>query len=111
MLKKYHKFNPQLLKYLDLKDKLYSIIDIKNALLNKANKSNNKLNTIRTFILLDNEGYELFFGVIPNQIPQVQLSSLLSLIETNFIINNTKPDCDFYEYMQTPVEVKNLLIY
>jgi len=111
MLKKNHKFNTQMLKYLDLKDKLYSIIDIKTALLNKINKSNNKLNSIKTYILLDNEGYELFFGELPNPIPQVRLSILLSIIETNFIINTKKPECDFYEYMQTPIEVKNLLIY
>jgi len=100
---KYYKFHPELLKYLELKDKLYTIENIKMALLNK-----NKLNYVKnnfSYINLDNQGYKLIFNATPAVIPQVQLKALLSLIQTNFIINNDKPTCDYYEYQQKPVDV------
>ena len=100
---KYYKFHPELLKYLELKDKLYTIENIKMALLNK-----NKLNYVKnnfSYINLDSQGYKLIFNATPAVIPQVQLKALLSLIQTNFIINNDKPTCDYYEYQQKPVDV------
>jgi hypothetical protein len=100
---RYNKFHPDLLKYLDLKDKLYSIEHIKAALLCK-NKLNSK-KIYNTYINLDNEGYALFFNATPAVIPNVQIKALLSLIQTNFVINNDKPSCAYYEYTQKPVDV------
>lgn len=103
MLLKLYKFHPKLLNYLDLKDKLYNILNIKDALLNKC-KSNTK-KKFNSYINLDNEGYALFFNATPAIIPDVQMKALLSLIQTNFIINNDKPSCEYYEYTQKPVDV------
>jgi len=101
---KYYKFHPELLKYLELKDKLYTIENIKMGLINKNKFNYIKKNNI-PYIILDNQGYKLIFNATPALIPQVQMKALLSLIQTNFIINNDKPTCDYYEYQQKPIDV------
>lgn len=101
-----YKFHPELLKYLDLKDKLYTIENIKAVLLVKSKSNSNKIHN--NYIKLDNEGYALFFNVTPAVIPAVQIKALLSLIQTNFIINNDKPCCEYYEYLQKPIDVLSM---
>ena len=98
-----YKFHPELLKYLDLKDKLYTIDNIKAVLLVKSKLNSDK--THNNYINLDKEGYELFFNTTPAIIPAVQLKALLSLIQTNFVIHNNKPNCEYYEYLQKPIDV------
>jgi len=100
-----HKFSHELLKYLELKDKVYSLDDIKSALLLKTNA---KLNNIKILIVLDNEGHELFYGTKTNFIPKIKLESIMTIIKNNFIIKNNKPFFEVYEYIQKPINITNL---
>jgi hypothetical protein len=92
-----YRYSIELLKYLNLNDKLYTKDEIKNALINRNPDNNNKKLTIT----LDNDGKKLF-GC---NCSKISVNHLINLINSNFIINDIKPTCNFFEYNQLPVDV------
>lgn len=98
-IKVMNKYSYELLKFLDLKNKPYNLDEIKKALLLKNIDSTNT----DKHITLDKNGSSLFgFGNYPNKI---RTQVLLSMIITNFIISNNKPEYDYYEYNQPPIHI------
>jgi len=101
MCKTYVKFTFELLKYLNLKDKTYSLNEIYNALklknINDQNLNTNKL------LKLDNEGNTLFGtkGIVRKCV-------LLSIIEDKFMIKYEKPCYEYFEYYQKPIHIEKI---
>ena len=94
-----YNFLPELLKYLNLDLKLYSMDEISHALLVKTNSKE-----CNEFIKLDSEGYELFN--IDNFIDKIKLNDLLWIISHKFIdYSKYQPTCDFYQYNQEPIDI------
>lgn len=100
-LKSFNKYSYELLKYLNLKDKLYSLDEIKKALILKNTDSN--LDT-RRFILLDNEG-NILFGI---KNIKMRIIVLMSIISSQFLIVVNKPNSDYFEYNQVPTNVSKI---
>ena len=97
-----NKYSYELLKYLNLQDKSYSLEEIKKALQLKNIDSNldNK-----HYIQLNTEGNKLF----EVKDMKIRLSILLSIIHNRFLIIYNKPNFDYYEYKQTPIHVDKLI--
>jgi hypothetical protein len=93
-----NRYSIELLKYLNLNDKLYTKDEIRNALILR-NPDNN--NYKRVTISLDNDGKKLF-GC---NCPKISVNHLINLINSTFLINDIKPTCNFFEYNQVPVDV------
>lgn len=100
-LKSFNKYSYELLKYLNLKDKLYSLDEIKKALILKNTDPN--LDT-RRFILLDNEG-NILFGI---KNIKMRIIVLMSIISAQFLIVVNKPTSDYFEYNQVPINVSKI---
>jgi hypothetical protein len=103
VIKTINKYSFELLKYLNLQDKNYSLEEIKKALLlkNIDSQLDNK-----HYILLNSEGNKLF----EIKDIKIRLSILLSIIHSRFLITYNKPKFDYYEYKQIPVYVNKLRI-
>ena len=93
-----NKYSFELLKYLNLQDKSYSLDEIKKALISK--NIDDTLDT-KHYIQLNTEGNKLF----EVKDIKVRLSILLSIIHNRFLIIYNKPNFDYYEYKQTPIRV------
>ena len=91
-----NRYSIDLLKYLNLNDKLYTKEEIKNALILK-NPSNYK----KYYLSLDNDGKKIF-GC---NCPKISINHLINVINSTFLINDTKPTCNYFEYNQIPVDV------
>jgi hypothetical protein len=93
-----NRYSNELLKYLNLNDKLYTKDEIKNALIHK-NPDN--YNFKKLSIMLDNDGKKLF-GC---KCVKISLNHLISMINNTFLIIDNKPTCNYFEYNQIPVDV------
>jgi len=94
-----NRYSIELLKYLNLNDKLYTKDEIKNAIIERFHKSYHfqKLH----FLSLDNEGKKLF-GC---KCDKISLNHLINIINSTYLIIDTKPTCNYFEYNQVPVDV------
>ena len=92
-------FSNQLIEYLNIPNKSYTINEIKEIVKTKIfnNKKNKQLTWDEIFLFnLDD------FKVI-------NYNHMIRLITANFIIKHeNQPNCKFYYYYQIPVEVKKL---
>jgi hypothetical protein len=93
-----YRYSIELLKYLNLNDKLYTKDEIKNALVIRNSEN---VNLKKLIIILDDDGKKLF-GC---KCDKISLNHLLSMINNTFLINDTKPTCNYFEYNQVPVDV------
>lgn len=92
-----NRYSIDLLKYLNLNDKLYTKEEIKNALILKNPSNYNK----KYYLSLDNDGKKIF-GC---NCPKIHINHLINVINSTFLINDTKPTCNYFEYNQIPVDV------
>jgi hypothetical protein len=92
-------FSNQLIEYLNIQNKSYTINEIKDIVKTKIfnNKKNKQLTWDEIFLFnLDD------FKVI-------NYNHMIRLIINNFILKNeNQPNCKFYYYYQIPVEVKDI---
>jgi len=95
-IKSLNKYSYELLKFLDLKNKPYTLDEIKKALLLK---NIDPTNTDK-YVTLDKMGSSLF-----GCSNRIRIQILLSMVVTNFIISNNKPEYDYYEYNQPPIHI------
>ena len=92
-------FSGQLIEYLNISNKSYTINEIKDIVKVKIfnNKKNKQLSWDEIFLFnLDD------FKVI-------NYNHMIRLIIDNFVVKNeNQPNCKFYYYYQIPIEVKKL---
>ena len=98
-INKKNKYSSELLDWLDIPDKLYSINDIKEAIYIKCNNKN-KTSTVN----LDNNGL-LLFQMFSNP---VRIDKIISLINYSYLINNNKPPYEHFDYHQKPLHISDL---
>jgi hypothetical protein len=102
------KFSPYILNWLNLPvNNLYSLENLKDALNKKDNiNTNHKKNYYGNEIILDDQGKLLFSTTYPT----IRISTALTFIGQNYLINCNKPSCNYYDFNQTPTNIINLEI-
>ena len=98
-MNKKNKYSLELLEWLSIPDKLYSINDIKEAIYIKCNNKN-KTSTVT----LDNNGLVLF-QMFSNP---ARIDKIITHINYNYLINNDKPPYEHFDYYQKPLHVSDL---
>lgn len=98
-MNKKNKYSLELLEWLSIPDKLYSINDIKEAIYIKCNNKN-KSSTVN----LDNNGL-LLFQIYSNP---VKIEQIINYINYSYLINNNKPPFEHFDYHQKPLYVSDL---
>jgi hypothetical protein len=92
-------FSNQLIEYLNIPNKSYTINEIKDIV--KVKIFNNKKNKQLTWD-------EIFLFNL-DDFKMINYNHMIRLIINNFIIKNeNQPNCKFYYYYQIPVEVKDI---
>ena len=97
-MNKGNRYSSELLDWLCIPDKLYSINDIKEAIYIKCNNKN-----MSTPINLDNNGL-ILFEIYSNP---VKIEQIIDYINYKYLINN-KPPYEYFEYHQKPLHVSDL---
>ena len=93
------KFSPYILNWLNLPvNNLYSLDKKEN--INSTYKKNYLLNEI----ILDDQGKLLFSTTYPT----IRISTALTFIGQNYLINCNKPSCNYYDFNQTPTNIIDL---
>lgn len=98
-MNKKNKYSLELLEWLLIPNKYYSINDIKEAIYSKCNNKN-KSETVN----LDNDGL-ILFQIYSNP---VKINKIISLINYKYLINNDKPPYEHFDYHQKPLNVSDL---
>jgi hypothetical protein len=92
-------FSNQLIEYLNISNKSYSINEIKDIV--KVKIFNNKKNKQLTWD-------EIFLFNL-DDFKVINYNHMIRLIINNFMLKNeNQPNCKFYYYYQKPIEVKKL---
>jgi len=92
-------FSNQLIEYLNIANKSYTINEIKDIV--KVKIFNNKKNKQLTWD-------EIFLFNL-DDFKMINYNHMIKLIINNFIVKNeNQPNCKFYYYYQIPVEVKDI---
>ncbi len=92
-------FSNQLIEYLNISNKSYSINEIKDIV--KVKIFNNKKNKHLTWD-------EIFLFNL-DDFKVINYNHMIRLIINNFMLKNeNQPNCKFYYYYQKPIEVKKL---
>ena len=98
-MNKKNRYSTELLDWLSISDKLYSINDIKEAIYIKCNNKNRSQT-----IDLDNDGLILFQMFLN----PVKIDKIISFINYKYLINNDKPPYEHFDYHQKPLNISDL---
>jgi hypothetical protein len=101
-INKKNRYSSELLDWLGIPDKLYSINDIKEAIYNKCNlfDTKDKLSTVN----LDKHGL-ILFEINSNP---VKIDKIINCISYKYFIKYYKPPYEHYDYCQKPSPVSHL---
>jgi hypothetical protein len=98
-MNKKNKYSIELLNWLSIPDKLYSINDIKEAIYIKCNNNNKS-----SIVNLDNDGL-ILFQIFSNP---AKIDKIVNFINYNYLIDNNKPPYEHFDYHQKPLHVTHL---
>jgi hypothetical protein len=98
-MNKGNRYSSELLDWLCIPDKLYSINDIKEAIYIKCNNINRS-----SIVNLDNNGL-ILFQMFSNP---VRIDKIINFISYSYLINNNKPPYEHFDYQQKPLDVSDL---
>ena len=94
------KYSNDFLKWLGIPEKYYSTDEIKQILLNRYGTNH------KGYLQLDDQAKVM----LDNNTSMIRIQTALTIIKHKYIIINYKPTCDFFEYNQSPIEVKHLIL-
>jgi hypothetical protein len=100
------KFSPYILNWLNLPvNNLYSLDNLKDAL-NKKEPGNTVYKKFYSGneIKLDDQGKLLFNTTYPT----IRISTAITFIGQNYLINCNKPNCNYYDFNQVPTNIDKL---
>jgi hypothetical protein len=100
------KFSPYILTWLNLPiNNLYSLENLKDALMKKDPSSTiHKKYYFGNEIKLDDQGKLLFNTTYPT----IRISTALTFISQNYLINCNKPNCNYYDFNQVPTNIDKI---
>lgn len=100
------KLSPYILTWLNLPiNNFYSLENIKDALIKKdPNIVINKKFYFNHEIKLDDQGKLLFNTTYHT----IRISTALTFIGQNYVINCNRPNCNYYDFNQVPINIVKL---